>query len=56
MPITISYKKDGLWRSVCSVCKSWMDLDQVGNPCKLHALMIKNHKYCGQGWDKQFNK
>ncbi len=62
MSVTISFIKDVYWRSVCNVCKAYMDLNQglsdrqvFSNAAQLHEIMSKNHEFCGQGWDKQFN-
>ena len=62
MTVKTSYKEAtegfgglNLWQATCDVCKGYIDLTQGGNPSQLQALMIKNHKYCGQGWDKQFS-
>jgi len=55
LSVTTSFIKDVHWRSVCSVCKSYMDLNQGFNPTELHDMMRKNHEFCGQGWNKQFN-
>lgn len=55
MSVNISFIKDVHWKSVCGVCKSYMDLYQDFNSAELHEMMRKNHEFCGQGWDKQFN-
>jgi len=43
------------WRNTCSNCKGWIDLNQPFNPSQMQEDFIENHKYCGQGWDKQYS-